>query len=100
MIAYGQASPDPDAEQLLCSGRELEQAGFSIGYHHEMPILDSQRFREEDDPLGAEADALLAEADLESPEICARAMQAVQREMDCERERLSPQDPSRDAVRP
>ena len=79
-MTYESALPDPDAEPLLCSDRELEQAGFSIGYSDEMPGVDSELISADGGRLGRDTDAFFATLDLEDPVECARAMYALQRE--------------------
>jgi hypothetical protein len=82
-MTYGPAHPDPNTE-LLCSDRELEQAGFSIGYSDEMPDVDSEFISADGSPLGRDTDAFFATLDLEDPLECARAADALRQEAESE----------------
>ncbi len=80
-MTYEPMHPDPDAEQLLCTDEELAQAGFSIGYREDMPETDSEFVPTDGIQDGGRTDALLCDADLETPEDFARAMSALEHEM-------------------
>ena len=59
-MTYGPMHPDPDAEPLLCSDKELAKAGFTVGYCDEMPETDGEFVAADGQPRDADTDAFLA----------------------------------------
>jgi hypothetical protein len=78
-MTYEQASETADGETHRCSSEELTANGFTV-YEPE----DLQAGVPGDAAQDAVTDAFLADAALETPEGCAGALRAIQREIEAE----------------